>query len=309
MTLDYSPETMPVVMRSVMYTPGNNPRLVQKARTLTVDVIVLDLEDSVPPSEKVKARDMVRDAISTIAESGADVYVRVNAWNTGLTSGDLEVVVQRDLDGIVLPKTESAEDLANLDNELSALEEKNGLNAGVISVQPIIETARGILNAYQSVSGSERVNSLAFGAVDYARDMRVQLTREGRETLYARSQVAIAARALGVVAVDSAWPAYADMEGFVSDSRVGRQLGYEGRILIHPNQIEAAHSIYAPTQEEVERAREIIEVFEDGVAKGLASVPLRGSMIDWPVYRAARDVLAKADLIAQKEKARRDKRR
>jgi citrate lyase subunit beta/citryl-CoA lyase len=207
----------------------------------------------------------------------------------------------------VLPKAESSDDVTRLEAVLMGLEQERGLPIKSIAIQPIIETAKGVLNAQQVGAASRRVVSLVFGAVDYARDMRVHLTSEGWEVFHARSHVAVVARALGLVAVDSAWPAYADADGFLKDCRLSRQFGYEGRVLIHPSQIGLAHSVYGPSPEEIERAKETVTVFEEGLAKGLASVPLHGSMVDWPVYRAARDLLATAELIAERERARRER--
>jgi citrate lyase subunit beta/citryl-CoA lyase len=304
----YRPVTMPAVLRSLLYVPGNNARLVQKARTFAADVVVLDLEDSVPFAEKAAARALVRDSIASVHESGADVYVRVNSWETGLTDADLEAVVRLGLGGVVLPKTETGDDVRRLGRKLDELERRAGLAFGVVAAQLIIETARGVLNAYECAVASKRVNSLCFGAVDYSRDMRVQLTRDGWEVFHARSQVGMVARAAGLVAIDSAWPAYADTEGFLKDAKAGAQLGYEGRVLIHPNQIDPAHAIYSPSKEEAERANEVVAAFEAGLERGQASVPLGGSMVDWPVYRNAKEVLAKADLISRKERAKQERR-
>ncbi len=299
-----------VVMRSVMYTPGNNYRMIQKMPTLPADVLVPDLEDSVPPEEKETARFMVRDAIPLVATSGAYVYVRINDWRTGLTEGDLEAIVQDGLDGVVLSKTESKDDVIRLDNKLSDLEKERGLKQGTISLQLLIETAKGVVNAYESAIASKRVNSLVFGAVDYTRDMRIRLTREGGEILVARCWTAIAARAAGCIAIDPPYPAYTDAEGFVKDSQAGRQLGFEGRMLIHPSQIEPSHQIYAPTKEQIEYAKEVVSVFEDGMKKGMASVPLRGQMLDIAVYRTQRDILAAAQAVDEwlKQKEQRKKR-
>lgn len=307
MAMEYEPSTMPAVLRSMMYTPGNNQKLIAKAPTLLADVIVLDLEDTIPPPEKDKARDMVKDSIETVAKEGvSDVYVRVNGWDSPLTEADLEAVVQPELSGIVLPMTDTPEHVTDLDEKLTELEKSNGMEPGSIAVQLLIETAKGILNAYQCGIASERVNSLVFGAVDYVRDMRVELTKEGEEILHARSEVPIAARAAGLVAIDTPWPPYKDVEGFIRDTRKGRKLGYEGRMLIHPSQIEPSHEIYTPPEEDVEWAKEVVEVFEEeGIKKGSASVPYKGEMIDWPVYRRQKDLLAKAELIAEKEKAKR----
>lgn len=303
MTMEYEPSTMPAVLRSVMYTPGNNEKLINKAPGLGADVLVLDLEDTIPPTEKEEARAMVKESIKKVAEGGSSVYVRVNGWDTPLTEEDLEAVVQPDLDGIVLPMTDKREHVVDLDKKLTKLEEENGIEPGTIALQLLIETALGVLNAYECGIASERVNSLVFGAVDYVRDMRVELTKQGEEILHARSEVAIAARAAGLVAIDTPWPPYKDVEGFKEDTRKGRKLGYEGRMLIHPNQIEPSHIIYTPPTEDVEKAREIVKVFEkEGIKKGTASIPYKGEMIDWPVYRREKDLLAKAKLIAQKEK-------
>jgi citrate lyase subunit beta/citryl-CoA lyase len=305
--LEYVPSTMPVVQRSVMYTPGNNARLIEKARTFTSDLVVLDLEDSVAPTEKEHARRLVGESTAAVAESGADVYVRLNAWDTGMTDEDLEAIVGPSLDGVVLPKTESPENVQRLDEKLSSLESKAGMAEGAVSVQLLAETAKGIINAEASGRSSSRVNSIVFGAVDYARDMRIKLTGAG--TIAARSAVAMAARSAGVVAIDPPWPAFADTDGFAEDCRMGSALGYEGRMLIHPNQIEPSHAIYAPHEEDVAYATEVVEAFEKALEEGLASVAIGGRMIDWAVYRSEKDLLAKVELIAAKERQKADRRR
>ena len=308
-TMEYTPSTMPVVMRSVIFTPGNNVELVGKARNLTADVIALDLEDSVPPAEKMRAREVVAENIKLVAESGADVYARVNAWDTGLIVGDLQAIVQAGLSGIVIPKTETPDDVIRAAKLLTELEKNRGMEVGTVQLQLLIESARGVMFAYDCGMASNRVNSLVFGAVDYTRDMRVKLSATGEEVSYARSSVAVAARAANIVAIDPPWPAFVDAEGFVRHSKQGSQLGYEGRMLIHPNQIEPAQEIYAPSKEDVDYAREVVAMFEEGVKEGKASVALRGKMIDWAVYRAESDVLAKVDLIAAKEERKKANRR
>jgi len=307
--MDYTPSTMPVVMRSVMFTPGNNVELVGKARNLTADVIALDLEDSVPPAEKMKAREVVTENIKLVAESGADVYARVNAWDTGLIVGDLQAIVQPGLSGIVIPKTETPDDVIRAAKLLTELEKNRGMDVGTVRLQLLIESARGVMSAYDCGIASSRVNSLVFGAVDYTRDMRVKLTSTGVEVSYSRSSVAVSARAAGIVAIDPPWPAFTDTEGFVRHSTQGSQLGYEGRMLIHPNQIGPAEEIYAPAKEDIEYAREVVAMFEEGMKEGKASVALRGKMIDWAVYRAEMDVLAKVDLIAEKEQRKKANRK
>jgi citrate lyase subunit beta/citryl-CoA lyase len=298
-----------VVMRSVMYTPGNNYRMIQKMPSLHADVLVPDIEDSVPLEEKETARFIVRDAIPLLAKSGSLVYVRINDWRTGLTEDDLEAIVQKGLDGVVLAKTESKEDTIRLDEKLTALEKERGLEQGSIAIQLLIETAKGVINAYESAIASPRVNSLVFGAVDYTRDMRITLTKEGGEILVSRCHTAVAARAAGHIAIDPPYPAFRDTEGFLKDSKAGRQLGFEGRMLIHPSQIEGSHEAYSPTKEQIEYAKEVVSVFEDGLKKGLASISLRGQMIDIAVYRTQQDTLDSAAAVEawMKEKEERKK--
>ena len=237
--------------------------------------------------------------------------MRLNDWRTGLTVDALEAIVQDGLDGVVLAKTEGADDVKKLDAKLTELEKERGLKPGSVAVQLLIETAKGVILAYEAAAASERVNSLVFGAVDYTRDMRIRLTPVGEEIFTARCWTAIAARAAGHIAIDPPYPAIRDTEGFLKDSKAGRQLGFEGRMLIHPNQIEPSHEAYAPTQEQVDYAKEVKEVFEQAMSEGQASIALRGQMIDVAVYRTQMDVLAAAEAVDQwiKDKAERKKQR
>ncbi len=287
------------VMRSVFYVPGNSEKMIAKAPSFGPDIITLDLEDSVPPAEKAKAREMTREALKLAGVGGSQVYVRVNNWETGMTNDDLEASVYEGLSAICLAKTTGPDHVQRLDWKLQELEQRRGLKPGSIAIQMLAETAKGVINAYPSAIASKRVNSIIFGAVDFTKDMRVKLTSEGDEYLYARSHVAVAARAAGVVAIDCPFVAFKDMEAFEKNTRQGRQLGFEGRMLIHPSQIEPAHKIYTPASEDVEWAKVVVEVFErEGLAKGAAAVNYEGKMIDTPVYDNARMVLHIMDEIA-----------
>lgn len=294
-----------------MYTPGNNYKMIEKLPTLPADVMVLDLEDTVPLPEKETARFIVRDSLLNVSKSGAYVYARINDWRTGLTEGDVEAIVQEGLEGVVLGKTEGMDDVVRLDNKLTELEKERGLKPGTVAIQCLIETAKGVVNAYASATASKRVSALIFGAVDYTRDMRVTLTKEASEILVARSWTAMVARAAAVIAIDRPYPAYTDEEGFRNDCRTGRQLGFEGRMLIHPSQIEPSHEVYGPTKEQADYAREVVQAFEEGMKAGQASISLRGQMIDIAVYRTQKDILAAAEAIDAwaKEKEERKKRR
>jgi citrate lyase subunit beta/citryl-CoA lyase len=287
------------VMRSVFYVPGNNEKMVAKAPTFAADIVTLDLEDSVPPTEKPKAREMTRENLKFAGSGGSNVYVRVNNWETLLTNDDLEAVVHEGLSGVCLAKCGGPDHVRRLDWKLEELERRRGLKVGSIAVQLLIETAKGVINAYPSATASKRVNSLIFGAVDYTKDMRVKLTTEGDEQFYARAHTAVAARAAGCIAIDCPFVDIREIEAFEKNCRFGRQLGYEGRMLIHPGQIEPSNRIYTPAPEDVDWAKGVVKVFEEeGIAKGKASVSYQGKMVDTPVYENARTILAIMDEIA-----------
>jgi citrate lyase subunit beta / citryl-CoA lyase len=281
------------VMRSVFYVPGNREDLIEKIPKMPADVITLDLEDSVPPAEKQKARELSHKYLKFAGSSGSAVYVRVNNWETGMTNVDCESVVDEGLAAICLAKCGGPDDVKRLEWKLEELEQRKGLKIGAIQIQLLIETAKGMMNAYKSALVSKRVNSLIFGAVDYTTDMRVPLNQPiGEETKWARARVCCAARAAGIIAIDAPYVGFKDVEGFEKDTAYGRGLGFEGRMLIHPSQIEPSHRIYSPEPERVEWAREVVKLFEEeGIAKGSASVSYKGKMVDTPVYSGAKKIL------------------
>jgi len=281
-------------MRSVFYTPSNNEKMVGKAPEILCDVLTLDLEDSVPPAEKPKGRVMVQEYLkaSRKKQLAPALYVRVNNWETQMTNDDLEAIVHPGLDGVCLAKCGSADNVKRLDWKLEELEQRRGMKVGSVAIQLLIETAKGVMNAYPAASASPRVNSLIFGAVDFTKDMRVTLTSEGQEQLYARFHTAVAARAAGCVAIDCPFVNISDVEAFKKSTREGRQMGYEGRMLIHPSQIEPSHEIYTPSAADVEWAEGVKKVFEEeGIAKGSAAVSYKGKMVDTPVYENALQIL------------------
>lgn len=293
------------VMRSVFYIPANSDKMISKAPTTPADIITLDLEDSVPPAEKPKAREMIRENLKIAGSGGSLVYVRVNNWFTPWTDDDIEASVHEGLAGLCLPKCAGPDHIKRLEWKIEELERRRGLPVGSIAIQVLAETAIGVINAYPSAVASKRVNSIIFGAVDYCKDMRVKLTLEGEEQLYARAHVAVAARAAGCIAIDCPFVAYQDIALFEKTTSFGHQLGFEGRMLIHPSQIEPSHRIYTPSAEDVEWATEIVKVFEEeGIAKGLAAINHKGQMVDTPVYESARATLAVMEEITAFDKKR-----
>lgn len=284
------------VMRSIFYVPGNNQKFLDKAPTIPADILTLDLEDSVPPSEKETARKMIVENMNRIKDqsvSNAQIFVRINNWETLLTDDDLEAIVHPGLDGVTLAKTGEAADVQRLAWKLEELERRRGMEVGTVKISMLLETAKGIMNAYACCLANPRNVNAIFGAVDYCRDMHVKLTNEGQEQYWGRAEVGIACRASGLVAIDAPFVSYQDTEAFEKNVRDGLQMGYGGRMIIHPSQVEPSNRLYSPDPADVEWARAVVDVFEkEGIAKGKAAVSLNGKMVDTPVYDNARDILA-----------------
>ncbi len=292
------------LMRSCFYIPGNNAKLVAKAPGIPADVVIFDLEDSVPPPEKGQARQLVRENLAAAGSKGATVYCRVNGWESPFTEDDLESVVHPGLGGVVLAKCDGPDQVLRLNGKLEELERRRGLQVGSVAVQLMVETAVGMVNGYHSALASPRVNSLTFGALDYAKDMRM-MVGDGAGLLFARAHLALAAHAARCVAVDSVFADYKDLEAFEGDTLAGRALGFEGRMLIHPSQVEPAHRLYSPSAEQVEWAQRLVKAFEEeALARGVAAIAFEGKMVDTPVYEGARGILGVAAEIAERDQAR-----
>jgi len=294
------------LLRTLLFVPGNRESMIQKARLLPADVLVLDLEDSVPLEEKGRARELVRRSISGLALAGQKVFVRVNPIAGGLAEDDLKAVVCQGLDGISLPKVDSGEDIERVDALLNALERGKGLKPGYIKLIPWVETAKAILNAFEIASSSSRVAGIAFGAEDFTRDMEIVRSKVGDELLYPRSMVAIAAKAAGVAALDTPYTEFKDEQGLIEESKLARKLGFRGKFVIHPSQIEPVNQIFSPSPEEVAHARRVVEAFEAAKARGSAATSLDGMMIDTPIAERARRLLMLAQAITNKEEKTRN---
>jgi citrate lyase subunit beta/citryl-CoA lyase len=292
------------LMRSVFYVPGNREDFIAKIADVSPDIVTFDLEDSVPPAEKENARKISHKNLKFAAGTGALVYARLNNWETGMTNADCEAIVDVGLDGVCLAKCGGPNDVKRLDWKLEEMEQRRGLKKGSIAIQLLMETAKGVMNCYDAALASPRVNSLIFGAVDYTTDMRIPLIQpNGDGTFWARSRVCCAARAAGLIAIDAPYVGFKDTEGFIKDTEFGRNLGFEGRMLIHPSQIEPSHKVYSPSAARVEWAKAVVDVFEkEGIAKGSAAVTLNGKMVDTPVYIGAKQILEAQAAIDNKPK-------
>lgn len=278
--------------------------MIQKARDLASDAVILDLEDAVPMAEKETARIFVRDGVSLTKSGGLQVFVRVNSLSTGLTLEDLTYSVQVGLDGIILPNTESEEDVKKLDEMLIKLESDNGLTQGSITLMPLLETAKGVLNMEKIVPSSKRIIALCFGALDFTKDMGTIQSKEGLEIFYARTKLALVANAYAIHAIDTPWFDLVDMEGLVKDASLAKRLGFKGKLLIHPEQIDAVNKIFSPSKQEVDYAEKVVSTFKVAESQGLGAISLDGKMIDVASFRQAESLLNYAKQIHEKESKR-----
>ena len=270
--------------RSRLYLPGNEPKFFVNAGLHSPDGIILDLEDSVSPSEKDAAQLIVRNALRSVDFYGAERMVRINQLPKGLD--DLKYIVPHNVHVILIPKCESAQQVKAVVEEVKILKSEYAI-AETIYLMPIIESALGVIKAYEIATASEKVCALAIGLEDYTADIGTQRTNEGRESIFARHMLVNAAKAAGIQAIDTVFSDVADMEALRQSVIEAKSLGFEGKGCIHPRQIKVVHEAFAPTSEEIEKAKKIVIAFEEAEKKGLGVVSLGSKMIDPPVVKRA----------------------
>ena len=285
------------LLRSLIFVPGNRANMLERALGFNADIIMVDLEDSVPPAEKVAARDLARQWVPTLRQAGKRVMVRANSLDTGLTRDELTTVISPDLYGVSVGKTESVWDLREIDRIIAPLEAAAGLQPGQIKLIPWIESARAVVNVNEMAAALPRSVAIAFGAEDYTNDMGIQRTDDGAEVYHPRATIAIAARAAGVAALDSPYVAFRNPAGLRQDAGVARQLGYTGKFAIHPAQIDPINELFSPLPEDVAYARRVMEAWNEAEAAGRGSLNLDGKMVDVPVVKRAQNLLALAEAI------------
>jgi citrate lyase subunit beta/citryl-CoA lyase len=294
-------------LRSHLYAPGNNEKLLGRVLEAGADAVVLDLEDAVPPAEKERARALVADVVAArAAEPAPAVFVRVNHPSTGLTAAEVAAVVRPGLAGIRVPKTESAGEVRQLAAWITAAERAAGLSAGSVVLIPIIESAKGAWRAEEIAAADPRVLALAFGAADFARDLELRPGVEGTETLHARSRLVLASRVAGVrPPIDSVLTRLDDEDALRAEATQARALGYFGKSAIHPRQLPAIHEAFTPTEAEVAHARAIVAAEEQAERAGSGATtvdPAGGAaegvgreFVDVAVVRRAQQTLALAE--------------
>lgn len=289
--------TTPSPRRSMLYVPGDSLRKVTKASTLPADTIILDLEDGVALSQKEAARLTVRQALRELDFGARERLVRINHVNGHLAQNDLAATVETRPDGYVVPKVESAEDLLAVSHFLDEQEKMNDWPAGRIRLLAMIETALGVMNLREIGQATPRLDALVFGAEDFAASVGAVRTRENGEMFYARSAVVTAAGAYHLQAIDLVFVGLADQPGLEAECIGGRQLGFIGKTLIHPGQIETANRIFAPDPKEVEQAQRLLAAFAEHQQAGAGAFAYEGKMVDMPVIRIAQRLLARAEAI------------
>ena len=292
------------LLRSLIFVPGNRANMLERALNFDADIIMVDLEDSVPPGEKVAARDVAAEWIPRLRKAGQRVMVRANALDTGLTRDELAAVISPHLYGVSVGKTESAGDLREIEGIISPLEIGANLEAGHIILIPWIESARAIVNVNEMATALIRTVAIAFGAEDYTNDMGIQRTDDGEEVYHPRSAVAIAARAAGIASLDSPYVAFRNPEGLKKDARAARQMGYTGKFAIHPAQVEIINEVFSPQPEDVAYARRVMEAWREAEANGRGSLSLDDKMVDVPVVKRAQNLLAMVDEMEKQLAAR-----
>ncbi|MEQ9558242.1 MAG: CoA ester lyase [Rhodospirillales bacterium] len=278
------------VHRTYLFAPGNHARRAEKAFTLDCDAVILDLEDAVAVAEKPATRALV---VETLKQNpGKRGYVRVNAWDTEFCFNDILAVTGPWLTGLILPKVEEAAQIIAVDWILANIERDKGLDVGTIDLVPIIETGKGVANVRAIAAAATRVRRLSFGAGDYTKDMSMRWTLAETEIDHARAEIALASRAEGLEPpIDSVWIHIKDTDGLVRSAEKVRDMGYQGKLCIHPDQIGPVNGVFTPTPDQVAFAEKVVAAFEEAEARGLASIQMDGYFIDYPIVDQARRTL------------------
>lgn len=288
--------------RSWMFVPGHIEKMVNKAFGLAVDALMFDIEDGVLPASKPLARETLARALAR-APGGPQRFVRINAIGSADAIADLDAAVQPGVHGIVVPKVETIDEIRQAESMLAAMERQRGV-AVPLALVAAIESAVGLLNARDIAAASLRVCALMLGAEDLSKDIGLPIRREAEahELLYARSSLVVAATAARVQAIDQVWPDIKDEEGLKRDAVQARRLGFSGKSLIHPAQIDPINEAFSPSTEDLDFARRVVEAFREATERGLGSVAFGGQLLDKPIVERARATIAMGEEIVRAKK-------
>lgn len=280
--------------RSMLFVPGSNAAMISNTFIYKPDAIMFDLEDAVALKEKDSARILVAHALQHPLYQEIETVVRVNPLDSEFGLADLNAVVRAGVDVVRMPKTETAQDVIDMDHEITEIEKACGREVGSTKMLAAIESPLGITQANQIATASNRLIGIALGAEDYVRNLKTERSPEGIELLFARCSILQAARAAGIQVFDTVYSNANNEEGFLAEAALIKQLGFDGKSLINPRQIELLHNLFAPTQKDVDQARRIIDAAEEAERNGLGVVSLNGKMIDAPIIDRAKLVLERA---------------
>jgi len=282
--------------RTRLYLPGNNPDLMLNAGLFGADEIILDLEDSVSPAEKDAARVLVRNTLLAVDFGDAEKLVRINPLDTPYGRADIEMIVPAGPDMLLIPKCNEAKDILDVEKLVAGIEAAQGFKHKILFM-PLIETARGVLNAHEIAKASDRVVAMCWGAEDLSADLGVERTKEGRESFVSRGLIILAAKAAGVQPLDTVFSDIRDTEGLIESTKEAIALGFEGKGVIHPGQIEPIHTVFAPAAERIEYAQKVVAAIEKARARGSGVAALGSKMIDAPIEARARKILGLAEAL------------
>ena len=278
------------LFRSLIFVPGNNPRFLEKAKSLSADIVCFDLEDSVPDKEKKNARTLIKSALKKRNQYSSSVFARTNSPDSNKIVADLKEIIQKGIDGIVIPKVNSAKEIKKIEKTISSLEKKRKIRG--IRLIPSIESALGIINCYEIASASKRIDAIVFGIFDLLNDIGIEYTKGNPPgAKYSRYKVPVAATAAGVYAIDGIWQDIKDTSGLKKDCEVGKSLGYVGKSVIYPDQIRTVHKIFHPNKTEISWAKKVCNIYKKSTKKGKGAVVVDGKMIDEVHYKRAKALL------------------
>ena len=273
--------------RSLLYVPGNMPGMLQNIPVFEADVVMIDLEDAVPLLEKDAARLLTRNFLQFYQDRNKEMFVRINALDTPYAADDLREVLPALPDGIRLPKADNPEVVERLHTLLTEHEERLGLKIGRFKIIPSIESAQGVLNCVETARASARLVALAFGAEDFTASMEIDRTKSGEELFSARTQVVWDAKAAGLQAIDSIFADVNDMDALRAETLLVKRLGFTGKSLVNPRQIDVIHEVFRPSEDEIRHALEVMEAIKRAREMGTGVISLKGKMVDAPVVRRA----------------------
>ena len=280
---------MTQLFRSLIFVPGNNPRFLQKAKKIQADIVCFDLEDSVPDDEKTSARKLIKNALKSRSEYSSSIFVRTNSPLSGKIPSDLKEIIQKGIDGIVIPKVNNVTELKKIQKTLSGLEKSKKLKP--IQIIPSIESAEGVVNSYPIASFGKRVTAIVFGIFDLLNDLGVEYTKDSPGGKYSRYKIPVDAAAAGISAIDGIWQDLNDLKGLQKDCNFGKSLGYSGKSVIHPDQISIVHKSFYPNKTEISWAEKVCKVYLESTKKGKGATTVDGKMIDEVHYKQAQALL------------------